>query len=341
MRWAALRAVVAVLAVWGTVGAACAGGLSPVSDAEDSAKVEAVVRSAADAHGGPVAVLVVVNSTGEIVAAAATGDAARAPLGGGERAAASLAKVVVLAAAIESGVRPQEVLLVPQCVRVEDRRACTRRPGEVSVLEAITHSNDPAFVMLTDRSGPDAAVGYGARVGMVLEPSRLLPMGFDAVRMESVAALFVALANDGETLAIVGRDGAEVVGATGRLVAADTARAVRKLLRAVVTDGTGRAADGPDEPYGKTGTAEGRTDAWFAGVSGDRTIVVWAGAGDGASGASPSGVEDPGGVEADYEAFLRGQGQPAEGAPRLTGGGLPARLFREVADLFAAPAAAG
>ena len=172
---------------------------------------------------------------------------------------------------------------------------------------------------------------------MVLEPSRLLPLGLDAVRMESVAALFVALANDGETLAITDGHGSEVIGATGRLVSAETARAVRKVLRLVVTDGTGRAADGTDEPYGKTGTAEGRTDAWFAGVSGDRTIVVWLGSGDGALEDSPSATDPPTGIFADYERLL-GLEEPTEDGSLLTGGGLPAQVFREVADLLAAPA---
>ena len=215
--------------------------------------------------------------------------------------------------------------------------ACTARPGEMRVAEAAARSNDPAFVILTDRSGPDAVAAYGAQVGMVLEPSRLLPLGLDAVRMESVAALLAALANDGETLAITDGHGSEIIGATGRLVSADTARAVRKVLRIVVTDGTGRAADGVDEPYGKTGTAEGRTDAWFAGVSSGRTIVVWVGSGDGARTDSASATDPPEGILADYEILLDELAEPAEHGPRLTGGGLPAQVFREVADLLAEP----
>ena len=299
--------------------------------------IEGLVRSTATAHGGPMAVLVVDNSTGVITAAVTAGGFARTPLGGGTRPAASLAKVVVLAAVLESGVAPYDTLSVPQCIRVSEHTACTMHPGEVSVVEAAAHSNNPAFILLADRSGPDTIVGYGARVGMELEPSRLLPLGLDAVRMESVAALFVALANDGETLAITGGDGSEVIGSSGRLVSEATARAVRKVLRMAVTDGTGRAADGIDEPYGKTGTAEGRTDAWFAGVSGDRTIVVWVGSSDGASEQSPSRVEAPAGVMADYEVFLRGTEQSAEDAPGLIGGGLPAQVFREIANLFAQP----
>ena len=333
----ATRAVTAALLLWSVALAACADNRSPSAEVDHSARIEAVVWSTADVHGRPVAVLAVENSTGEISAAATAGDAANTPIDGGSRPAASLAKVVVLAAALESGVEPHDVLSVPQCIRVTDRLVCTTRPGAVNVAEAAAHSNNPAFVMLMDRSGLDTVVDYGAQVGMVLGPSRLLPLGFDAVRMESVAALFVALANDGETLAITDGNGSEVIGATGRLMRAETARAVRKVLRLVVTDGTGRAADGADEPYGKTGTAEGRTDAWFAGVSGDRTIVVWVGSGEGSLEGTPSATDPAAGVLADYETLFSELEQPTEDAALLTGGGLPARVFREVADLLAAP----
>lgn len=330
----AAGAAVAVLLAWGAAAAACSDGRPPTSE---SPAIGAIAESAADAHGGPVAVLVVDNPTGEITAAATAGNAAVAPLEGGSRPAASLAKVVVLAAALESGVKPYDVLSVPQCLRVEGRTACTARPGEMSVAEAAARSNDPAFIILAERAGLEAVVAKAALVGMDLAPSRLLPLGLDAVRMESVAALFAAVANDGETVAITDGRGAEVVGASGRLASAETARAMRKVLRTVVTDGTGVAADGAGEPYGKTGTADGRSDAWFAGVSGDRTIVVWVGAAETAAAGSASRAEPPSGILADYEDLLGGPAA-ADGSARLTGGGLPAQVFREVADLLAAPA---
>lgn len=331
MRLAVVGAVAVALAL---ACAACVGGQPVPGDGGRSAGIEDIVESAGG-HGGPVAVLVVDNSTGVITTAATAGDPEHIPLGGGARPAASLAKVVVLASALESGVAPHDVLSVPQCIRVEERLACTTRPGELSVAEAAAHSNDPAFIILTDHAGPEAVAALGAQLDMDLVPSRLLPLGLDTVPMESVAALFAALANDGETLAITDSHGSEVIGATGRLVSAETASAARKVLRMVVTDGTGIAADGTDEPYGKTGTAEGRTDAWFAGVSGNRTIVVWVGAGDRAAEGSVPTSEPQDGIFADYEELLGGPAESDDGAGALTGGGLPAQVFREVADLLA------
>jgi membrane peptidoglycan carboxypeptidase len=75
------------------------------------------------------------------------------------------------------------------------------------------------------------------------------------------------------------------------------------LLRAVVTEGTGQAAmiEGLDI-VGKTGTSQESRDAWFIGFAQGQGIVigVWVGNDD---------------------------NSPMD---RVTGGGIPARIFREV-----------
>ena len=69
------------------------------------------------------------------------------------------------------------------------------------------------------------------------------------------------------------------------------------MLRAVVTDGTGRAAALPVPAAGKTGTSQGFRDAWFIGFTRDLVAGVWLGNDD--------------------QAPMKG----------TTGGGLPARLW--------------
>ncbi len=271
------------------------------SDVEEHADLEMSVRSIIDWVGLPAAVLVVDNDSGIIVDSVVVGETVAAPVGGGLRPAGSVMKVLVLAAAIESGTKPDDILEVPTCIEMQERRTCTKVPGDYTVAEAITASVNPAFILLSDRIPPGMVVEHGSRFGMLLEETPEVALGIHPVSMESVAAMFVAIASEGETLAITAQDGSTVIPASGRYVSRATASTLRSLLRSVVTEGTGVAANGADAPFGKTGTAVGPTDGWFVGSTATHTIVVWVGSPDGVSAA-------------------------------LTGGGWPAQIFRVVAD---------
>lgn len=283
---------------------------SEPTDLPSFSGLEAAVRSTVW-DGVPAAVLVVENSSGRIVDSVVIGDPARAPLGGGSRSAGSVMKVLILAAAIEWGTRPDDVLEVPRCIVLPERMTCGNAAGEYTVAEAITSSINPAFVILFERAPPGTVVEHGAQFGMLLEHTPTVLLGVHPVSMESIAALMVAIANDGETREITTQDGSTVVAASGRYVSETTAGTVRSLLRLVVTQGTGVAADGADMPFGKTGTAIGQTDAWFAGSTGTHTIVVWVGS---------VSVDE---LSAD---------DPPTFVPNISGGGWPAQIFRLVAD---------
>jgi penicillin-binding protein 1A len=72
------------------------------------------------------------------------------------------------------------------------------------------------------------------------------------------------------------------------------------MLAAVVEEGTGRAARLDRPAAGKTGTTQAHRDAWFVGFTADYVAGVWMGNDDNTPMA------------------------------RVTGGGLPARLWRDV-----------
>ena len=311
VNWPLWPMIVAVLALT----AACTSNHQNVADGADvsgfaeSTDLEMSVRSIIDRVGLPAAVLVVENDSGIIVDSVVVGETVAAPVGGGLRPAGSVMKVLVLAAAIESGTKPDEILEVPTCIELQERRTCTKVPGDYTVAEAITASVNPAFILLSDRIPPGMVVEHGSRFGMLLEETPEVALGIHPVSMESVAAMFVAIASEGETLAITAQDGSTVIPASGRYVSGTTASTLRSLLRSVVTEGTGVAANGADAPFGKTGTALGPTDGWFVGSTATHTIVVWVGSPDGVSPVNPPS----------YPAVL-------------TGGGWPAQIFRVVAD---------
>ncbi len=279
------------------------------SEAAELLDLEMSVRTIIDPAGLPAAVLVVDNASGMIVESVLVGEADRPPLDGGARPAGSVMKVLVLAAAVEWGTEPDDVLDVPTCIQLPERLACAPAPGDYTVAEATTASINPAFVLLWDRVPVGTVVEHGSRFEMVLEETPETALGIHPVSMESLAAWFVAISGDGRTRAIRDRDGSVVIPASGRYVSESTAEKVRSLLRSVVTEGTGVAADGADTPYGKTGTALGPTDAWFVGSTATHTIIVWVGSPDG---------ETPIG--------------PPHYPWTLSGGGLPAQIFRAVAD---------
>ncbi|MEO0763395.1 MAG: penicillin-binding transpeptidase domain-containing protein, partial [Pseudomonadota bacterium] len=79
-----------------------------------------------------------------------------------------------------------------------------------------------------------------------------------------------------------------------------TARDLIRMMRGVVEEGTGRRARlGAREAAGKTGTTQGARDAWFIGFTADYVAGVWMGNDD---------------------------NTPLTG---VTGGGLPAEIWRE------------
>jgi penicillin-binding protein 1A len=149
-----------------------------------------------------------------------------------------------------------------------------------------------------------------------------LALGTGEVTLLELAAAYAAFANGGRR--VVPHAIAQGRSAPEPVLAPEHAAAMRRMLTAAVARGTGRAAAIPGRAVaGKTGTTQEFRDAWFVGFAG-AAGGGFAGSAGGASGGSTVigvwlGNDD------------------ASPMDEVAGGGLPARLFREIAESLPAP----
>jgi penicillin-binding protein 1A len=214
-------------------------------------------------------------------------------------------KPFVWLAALERGAAPDDPV-VDSPVRVGDwspRNYDGKYMGETTVEEALAHSiNTVAVRLLLRAGGPKSAIEAARRLGIAspLPNDASIALGTGEVTLLELTAAYAPFFNGGRRVAPFGleRGRAAPIQAVEPAVAQDMAR----MLGAVVARGSGKAAAVPGLAVaGKTGTTQDFRDAWFVGLAGDLVIGVWLGNDD---------------------------NRPMKA---VMGGGLPARLFREVA----------
>jgi len=268
-------------------------------------------------------------SEGAVVALDAETGAVRAMVGGREpraggfnratvarRQPGSAFKPFVWLAALEAGMTPATVL--------EDRPVAigSWRPenvdgrfrGPVTLAEALAQSINTIAAQIVAEVGVARVVSAARRVGIVSDQPRdaTIALGTGEVGLLELAAAYAPFVNGGRAVVPHGVLRVEAGGQTVwrretsavRAIPEERAAQIAAMLRAAVERGTGRAAAIPGRAVaGKTGTTQGFRDAWFIGAVDGLVIGVWVGNDD----ASP----------------MRG----------VTGGTLPARLFREIATV--------
>lgn len=266
-------------------------------------------------------------SEGAVVALDAETGAVRAMVGGREaraggfnratgarRQPGSAFKPFVWLAALEAGMTPATVL--------EDRPVAIAgwRPenidgrfrGPVTLTDALAQSINTIAAQIVAEVSVARVAAAARRVGIVSDQPRdaTIALGTGEVGLLELAAAYAPFVNGGRAVVPHGVLRAEVGGqtvwrretSTVRAIPEERAAAIAAMLRAAVERGTGRAAAIPGRAVaGKTGTTQGFRDAWFIGAVDGLVIGVWLGNDD----AGP----------------MRG----------VTGGTLPARLFREIA----------
>ncbi len=185
--------------------------------------------------------------------------------------------------------------------------------GDITLEDALADSVNTASVRLMQESGGPLVVGSVARrlgIADKLPDNLTLALGTGEVGVLEMAAAYAALFNGGYAVTPTAIESAESAHhlvmlprpAQTRVVAVEQAGMMVRMLGAVVARGTGRAAAVPGRAVaGKTGTTQDYRDAWFIGDIGPDVIAIWLGNDD---------------------------DRPTRG---VTGGGLPARLFHQIA----------
>jgi penicillin-binding protein 1A len=237
---------------------------------------------------------------------------------GALRQPGSAFKPFVWLAALENGLQP-ETMIEDSPVTIggwSPENYDGRYRGSVTLAEALAQSLNTVSARLADRVGAKRVGATAERLGISsrLRTDLSLALGTSEVTPLEMASAFIPFATGGrgawpyaisEIRDVKGsilyrRSG----GGPGPLVQPETAAKMRAMLAGVVTHGTGKAARLPDGRFaaGKTGTTQDYRDAWFVGFTSDLAGAVWLGNDD---------------------------GKPMH---EVTGGGLPAELWRSVME---------
>jgi penicillin-binding protein 1A len=283
------------------------------------ARLDALLAGSGEKAGvGQGAIIVLDAATGAVRAMVGGRDYRTSPYNravAARRQPGSAFKPIVWLAALEHGLHPDDTVLDAPI------RIGTWNPqnfdlgyhGEVTLTEALAQSLNTASIRLAQQAGgPQAVIALARRLGISspLPNDLSIALGTGEVGVLELASAYAAIFNGGRLVTAAGIESVDVdqhpVSFTrppmDRVIDSDRANEMTRMMAAVVTRGSGRAAAIPGHfVAGKTGTTQDSRDAWFVGEVGTTVIAVWLGNDD---------------------------GHPTRG---VTGGGLPAKLFHEIA----------
>lgn len=231
------------------------------------------------------------------------------------RSPGSSFKPFVYLAALENGWEPDSLIMDEpfEKGRYRPKNFGGQYYGEVSLLQALTLSLNTVAVNLARDVKPGTIIGLARRLGITadLEPDLSLALGSSGVPVIQMVTAYATLGRGGfatEPFAIT-----RIKDTNGniyyehqrersprRVVAGGNIRKLNGMMRSVVENGTGRGAHIGAAMAGKTGTSQDYKDAWFIGFTDKYAAAVWVGNDDN------------------------------ESMKRVTGGSLPATVWREI-----------
>ncbi len=222
-------------------------------------------------------------------------------------------KLFVYLAALEQGRSPND-MVIDRPIQIEGWTPGNFGgdfAGQMTMREALAQSVNTVAAETAWSAGIDNVVAMAHRLGITsdLQPLPSLALGSAEVTPLELTAAYATLANQGHEvwpyaiLEIRTKSGIVLYSryalAGQQLLDLRTVANMTDMLSAAVRSGTGRAAQIDRPVAGKTGTSSDFRDAWFIGLTRDMVTGVWVGNDDGAP------------------------------MNRVTGGGLPARIWAD------------
>ena len=224
-------------------------------------------------------------------------------------------KPFVYLAALEGGLHPASIVEASR-IRIGSwtpRNYTRQYSGAVTLREGLAHSINTVAARLMQDMGRSNVVRVARRMGITspLHNKPSLALGTAEVTPLELTGAYVPFANGGIGViphgiievrtengkALYRRKGS----GPGRIIEQNHVAQMQQMMRAVLTEGTGRSARIKRHPAaGKTGTTQGFRDAWFVGYTAYYVGGVWVG---------------------------NDSGKPMR---KVTGGSLPARIWKGI-----------
>lgn len=216
-------------------------------------------------------------------------------------------KLFVYLAALEAGIKPQD-LYIDEPISIDGwspQNSNRTFKGQVTVEQAFAESINTVAARIAEEVGFDNVAAMARRLGITSQISTTpaMALGTSDVRVIEMTAAYATVARGGVEVRPYGIRAIKTMRgkvlyryqpeAPRELLSPDVAADITRMLQAAVQSGTARQANIGRPAAGKTGTTQSNRDGWFLGFTADLTAGVWMGRDDNKAVAGLAGGSAP------------------------------------------------